>query len=152
MVAPSKAAQFPKWPLPGRCRLGVSSKPAERELICHPTTTQAHTQPRFRDPNTNFANQPKTGSTGGFELEPNSPKAVSNQTSVPSTGYQVLGTGYREQSAPKRESAGRRSISTMLGEPLLDVPKCAGSMVHASKELLGDAMGSGAIDPGRGGA
>jgi len=56
VVVPSKAAQFPKWPLLGRCRLGVTPEPANENISAPPTQMQAQTQPRFRDPNQDFAN------------------------------------------------------------------------------------------------
>ena len=63
VVVPSKTARFPKRTLPGRCRLGVSPKPAERELICRPRPAQARNEPRFRDPKNRIRGppDPRTG-------------------------------------------------------------------------------------------
>ena len=58
---PSEAAQFPKWPLLGRCRLRVSSEPAKTNISTIPPPWQAQSQPRFRDPKEKIANQLNTG-------------------------------------------------------------------------------------------
>ncbi len=75
VVVPSKTARFPKRTLPGRCRLGVSPKPAERELICRPRPAQARNEPRFRDPKNRIRGPPDREPAGSSNRRLASPDA-----------------------------------------------------------------------------
>jgi hypothetical protein len=74
VVAPSKAAQFPKWPLPGRCFFRVSSEAAKENLSATPPQ-------RKLTSNQDFATRKQISRT-------------STKHRVPGTRYQVLGTRY----------------------------------------------------------
>ena len=58
-----KPLSFPNGPS-GTMPFQSFLRSSEGELICHPTPTQAHSQPRFRDPKTNFANHHQAPGTG----------------------------------------------------------------------------------------
>jgi len=84
VVVPSKAAQFPKRPLPGRCRLRVSSEPAGRNISATPTQRKAETNP-------DFATQTQKSRVASITQNAESPEKVPTEV-VALSGFPIPGT------------------------------------------------------------